>query len=566
MTLAFPSFDAAVAAGRSPRPYQLQMIDVQRREPTWFCTAEMGLGKSFCALMSAPLGWGVLVVCPASTRGLEREAGRPVGGWLAEAQRVRPDLKRTRLEGDGGAILTPAQVAELEAVVGKMAPTCEEDRKVRARAQSRLRANAKREANKFRYPEPGELAVASYETERTSPNLGLPAHPILLIFDEAQAIKGEKAAQTKVAVWLVAAVLAAGGKALAMTGTPLMKDPEDLKTILSVMKLFQRAFGDDGTFGRCFNRGLRTQVFGRPKCTACGKPVAEQFADSFGMSDCCGAKLKKPRRVTSYCYGAATPEAVARFKRVSLGFLREDVTDLPPVVTVEHAAELDQEGIRVLNELGKLTDEELLSTIERERVASDPSSHFAKARAALSAAKRAVLPLVVDEIVDAGEKVVLFADHRTPIIETVESKPGWGGVIGSRSWVHGEPDTKREAVIDRFARGELLGIGLTLGAGGVGVDGLQRSARHLVLLEESLSPSLIKQAVGRLRRIGQAGTVIVHKLTTGHVVEQRVQEIVERKMQYLDMVDEARKHDPQVVLGGWDLGESVAGNEGGWDL
>jgi len=106
--------------------------------------------------------------------------------------------------------------------------------------------------------------------------------------------------------------------------------------------------------------------------------------------------------------------------------------------------------------------------------------------------------------------------------------------------VHGESDSKRELVIDRFAKGGLDGFAATLGAGGTGVDGLQHAARHLVLLEESWSPMLVKQAVGRVRRIGQKSTVVLHKLVTGHPVEERVHAVVERKLIYVKAVDEAR--------------------------
>lgn len=539
--MTYPPLDGLV------RNYQRALIEVFRREPTWLCTDDTGLGKTRSGLLAPPAAWGILVLCPAGVRGVELVPGRPVGGWLAEAARVRPDLKRTRLEGDAGFLLGPEEIARLKALADAPAST-DEEKKARARARARLRANEKRNAGVLRWPEPGELCVASYETARSTKRLiETPSHPVALLLDEAHLLKSPKSQQTKIAEQLVAAVRAAKGVAWGFTATPMMKDPEDLMCVLRVLRLFDRAFpGGEADFGNIFQRTLERLTFGQHRCKACKLPTAEGTT----ITVCCGAEVQKPKTVTRWVYGKPGPGAVERLRRVSLGRMASDVTELPPVVEIVHAAELNEAGLRALAELGRLSDEELVAAIERENVASDPDSHVARARASLAAAKRAVLPEVIDGLVSAGERVVLFADHRTPVEETVNARSGWAGMIGGRAWVHGEGDSRRELVVERFAKGELEGFAATLGSGGTGVDGLQHAAKHLVLLEESWSPNVVKQAIGRLRRIGQVHTVFVHILRTGHDVEDRVHKVVEQKLQFLGVIDEARAPQ-QLSLGDW---------------
>lgn len=164
---------------------------------------EMGLGKTPQALIAAPEGAPVLVVCPASLK----------GNWSREAARWRPDLQVTILAGRGS----------------------------------------------FRWPAQGELVVINYDILPpdlkeikatlaegdlfTLPPRAEPAPGTVIIADECHAIKGPKTLRTQRLRAMFKAAWAAGGRAWGLTGTPLMNRQEELGSLLQSFGLFEEAFG-----------------------------------------------------------------------------------------------------------------------------------------------------------------------------------------------------------------------------------------------------------------------------------------------------------------------------------
>jgi superfamily II DNA or RNA helicase len=142
---------------------------------------DMGLGKTAQALISAPAGAPIVVVCPAVAKGV----------WVREAAMWRPDLEPRAFSGRGN----------------------------------------------FEFPQPGQMVIVNYDILPTVESLkegsyGNPAKGTVLIADEAHAVKTAKAARTKKFRKLSSMVRRAGGRVWLLTATPLLNKPPELWAML----------------------------------------------------------------------------------------------------------------------------------------------------------------------------------------------------------------------------------------------------------------------------------------------------------------------------------------------
>ena len=106
----------------------------------------------------------------------------------------------------------------------------------------------------------------------------------------------------------------------------------------------------------------------------------------------------------------------------------------------------------------------------------------------------------IKNLMDEKEKVVIFAHHRDIIDELRNKLSGYGVRVLQGSMT---PDQKQKSIDDFVERGDIRIFIGQVQAAGQGVDGLQKVANTIVFVESSWVPGEIKQAVGRLKRIGQ---------------------------------------------------------------
>jgi SNF2 family DNA or RNA helicase len=174
---------------------------------------EMGLGKTVQALIAAPEGAPILVVCPAAVKGV----------WSKETRRWRPDL--------GWPIPLSGR-------------------------------------NSFRWPRAGEIIVTNYDilpepeihtTDKgrnvyTLPDwVGAPSEGTVLIYDEFHALKNPSARRTRASKLLTKRVIAAKGFCWGLTGTPMLNRPRELWNVLEAIGVAQEAYGSFGAFHRLFD-------------------------------------------------------------------------------------------------------------------------------------------------------------------------------------------------------------------------------------------------------------------------------------------------------------------------
>ncbi len=191
---------ALQGSGLAPYPFQRDGVRWLAGRRTALLADEMGLGKTPQALLAVPEGAAVLVIAPASVKGV----------WALEASRWRPDLRPVVLSG----------------------------------------------RNSFRWPDPGEILVTNWDILSATP--GSPQRPIYVVADEAHAVKSKKALRTKRFRMISEATRKAGGSVFLLTGTPMINRPPELWSVLEAADLAKEAFGSWPRFCDLFGAYKRT--------------------------------------------------------------------------------------------------------------------------------------------------------------------------------------------------------------------------------------------------------------------------------------------------------------------
>jgi SNF2 family DNA or RNA helicase len=103
-------------------------------------------------------------------------------------------------------------------------------------------------------------------------------------------------------------------------------------------------------------------------------------------------------------------------------------------------------------------------------------------------------------------------------------------MLGQKAlYLHGGTSKgKRDQLIQRFQGGEASIFILSLKAGGTGLN--LTAANHVIHFDRWWNPAVENQATDRAHRIGQKRYVQVHKLITLGTLEERIDEMLERKL------------------------------------
>ncbi|WP_308161222.1 DEAD/DEAH box helicase [Dietzia psychralcaliphila] len=147
--------------------------------------------------------------------------------------------------------------------------------------------------------------------------------------------------------------------------------------------------------------------------------------------------------------------------------------------------------------------------------------------------KLAALDEVLTEILDAGEKVLLFTQYRAfgdLILPLLERRAATGV-----PFLHGGVTAAgRASMVEEFqsANGPPLMLA-SLRAGGTGLT--LTEANHVVHLDRWWNPAVENQATDRVHRIGQTRVVQVRTLVAPGTVEDRIDELLESKRELADL-------------------------------
>ncbi|MFJ9380175.1 DEAD/DEAH box helicase [Streptomyces sp. NPDC101455] len=146
--------------------------------------------------------------------------------------------------------------------------------------------------------------------------------------------------------------------------------------------------------------------------------------------------------------------------------------------------------------------------------------------------KLALLDELLDVVLAEGGSVLVFTQYVT-MARLLERHLDGRGV--ATQFLHGgTPVPEREAMVDRFQRGDIPVFLLSLKAAGTGLT-LTR-AGHVVHFDRWWNPAVEEQATDRAYRIGQTQPVQVHRLITEGTVEDKIADMLAAKRDLAESV------------------------------
>ena len=281
----------------------------------------------------------------------------------------------------------------------------------------------------------------------------------------------------------------------------------------------------------------------RSRWALTGTPLENSTSDAVSIFGFITPSLRLDPRSQSpqSLRSAISPHLLRRTKRqVDIQFpeLRHDVhwLDLNPR---QRNAYWDAEsaGVRELRALGiKLTRIHIFSLITRLKLICNYDETSGES------CKLDFLQDSLDEISANGEKALVFSQYPHMTLSKVADhlqrfRPlRFDGSVSTR---------QRERIVEQFQQqdeNDILLMGIR--SGGMGIT-LTR-ANHVFHFDHWWNPAIVDQGSARVHRIGQQRSVFIHSLYTRDTIEERIDEILDRKRQlFQDVFGELE--DDQVI-------------------
>lgn len=323
-----------------------------------------------------------------------------------------------------------------------------------------------------------------------------------VVVDEAQAIKNAQTRQARAVRALPA------GHRLALTGTPVENHLTELWSIME--------FANPGLLGSA--AGFRRRF---------AKPI-----EADGDSDA-SARLKR-----------ATGPFVLRREKTD----KSIISDLPEKQEIKVWCNLTQEQASLYQAtvddmMARLENSEgieyrglVLATMAKLKQVCNHPAHLLKdgSRLAGRSGKLARLEEIADEVVADGEKALCFTQYAE-----------WGAALqpylAARTgrpvlFLHGGlGKAQRDELVTRFSETDEPAIFLlSLKAGGTGLN--LTAANHVIHVDRWWNPAVEDQATDRAFRIGQTRNVQVRKFICVGTLEERIDEMIERKKKLAESI------------------------------
>jgi len=322
--------------------------------------------------------------------------------------------------------------------------------------------------------------------------------PVVVIADEAHALKNVKAKRTKI-------LLGSGGLASAchhfwvLTGTPVTRWNDDLYPFLCRADL----------------PGLKTR---------CGGATVDRFNLRYTITQ--QRRFPGARWPVTMTVGSRnTTELNEWIYGGKLAVRRElaDVWKAMPAITfgqLDVELELTPEARELLKSASTMSDSELAA----KAAAQDPA--LATIVRTIGLAKVPAASTVIADRLEAleaeGTGVLVGCWHLEVIDALVKAIPGAVALDG-------RTPAKRKAEIEAgFNDGTIKCVIGQIAAMGVSLN-LQKGGNNIIVVEENVSPAIMDQFYARLYRMGQERSVHVDTLYGGHKIEAAFSRIASNK-------------------------------------
>lgn len=325
-------------------------------------------------------------------------------------------------------------------------------------------------------PQPGECVITTYDRVKFFPS----PQKFGIVCDEAHLVKNSASARhkrTKIAI------AQTKGYVWAQTGTPILRTPDDLWSILQILGVEKQTYRNRSNF-------------------------LTQWGGYYDLGE---LKWNKPRK-----------DAWAPVEPLLLRRARASMFDLPDRIRELWSLKLsnaDNRRFREISEKYPADDEKW------ETWASGGELAAALAKLSLVKAGLAIGP-IEDLAPTTNNPIVVFTAHREAA-RVLATHFGWPSITGATE-VDDRTRIRRE-----FQAGEHCGIVCTIQAAGVALT-LTR-ANTCVFVSQTYVPALNSQAEDRLYRLGQTRDVRTIFCRSDSALEKQIDKVLARKVHYMSV-------------------------------
>lgn len=225
----------------------------------------------------------------------------------------------------------------------------------------------------------------------------------------------------------------------------------------------------------------------------------------------------------------------------------EDCLDLPPMIITnyffEHE-ELDEynEELKLLKEKKEKYDS--LHGTEKTKMNNEIKNNIHTLNRLVATSKVNQVKLLIDSLVEEGEKVIVFSGYKDPI-NNLEK------IYGNRCVkIDGSVNPhKRHELINRFKEKDECMVFLgNMKAAGIGINLV--NARHVIMMNFPFTPEQIEQAQKRSHRTGQKRTVNIYYTIAKGTIDEHIFDLLSGKA---DDINELIDNDNKAVIKYGDL-------------
>jgi SNF2 family DNA or RNA helicase len=336
-----------------------------------------------------------------------------------------------------------------------------------------------------------------------------------VVLDEAQSIKNPPTKQA------VAIRALKAPRRVALTGTPV---ENRLTELWSIMDFCNPGFlGDQSGFRRRFARPIERHR------DATAAADLRRLVQPFILR-----RLKTDRTVID-----DLPECVETREHAILTAEQADLYQQAVdgmLGNVDHSEGIQRRGLilALLGKLKQICDHPVLA-VKGEGAVTQAVSEGTIGGLVRRSGKAMRMLELLDEVLANGERALVFTQYRRMgrlLAAMIEHE------FESRTlFLHGgTPVPKREKMIESFQNPESDAsvFVLSLKAGGLGLN--LTAANHVFHFDRWWNPAVEKQATDRAFRIGQTRTVHVHPFVCTGTLEERIDKMLEEKMELADRI------------------------------
>jgi SNF2 family DNA or RNA helicase len=292
-----------------------------------------------------------------------------------------------------------------------------------------------------------------------------------------------------------------------------------------------------------------------------GTPVENHVGDLWSIGEFLnpgflGTRADFRRRFFVPIQANRDAEAAGRLKRLTGPFLlrrlktdKSIIADLPDKLEMKVFCNLTREQASlyaaVVEETSRALSESegiqrkglILGTLMKLKQVCNHPAHFLGDNSSLPdrSGKLARLTEMLEEILDAGDRALIFTQF-TDMGDLLQRhlQETFGREV---LYLHGSvPAKQRNRLVERFQsdpQGPRLFL-LSLKAGGTGLN--LTAAQHVFHFDRWWNPAVENQATDRAFRIGQTRNVQVHKFLCVGTLEEKIDEMIERKQEVASRV------------------------------